>query len=113
MIILLYLYPLMGLVHIVSAIGRYFTRVEKYPGYKERLGKYLLGVIIYFALIFIVNALIPSQSHNQFPSSVITIYFFIIPWGFAAYFWSTIYGNHGDDLEKYEHLTEKTSPEAE
>ena len=97
MIIFLYLYPLMGLTHIICAIGRYFG-VEKYVGYKDRLGKYLLGVLIYFFLIFLVNSLIPSQSANQFPSSLITIYFFMIPWGFAAYYWSTIYKSGNEEI---------------
>ncbi len=99
-ILLLYIYPLMGFVHVLSALGRYFAGDDLYPGYKQKLGKYLLGVLIYFVIIFVVNALIPSQQSHQFPSAIITLYFFIIPWGFAAYFWSTIfYKSHEDTVE--------------
>jgi len=84
-IILLYLYPLMGLIHVISAIVRYFSQRELYPGYHKRITNYLLGVIIYFLILG--SLILLGVDHSGF----YTLYIGFIPWLLAAYFWNTLY----------------------
>lgn len=90
MIILLYLYPLMGLIHLVGAFIRFCFGKDKYPDYKKKLASYLLIVGIYFLLMIAATNIPFIYSHIS--NTIGTIYIGIIPWFIAGYYWTIIYG---------------------
>jgi len=100
MIVFLYLYPLMGLIHVLGAIIRLGFGKNRYPGYKNKLAKYLLIVGIYFLVIVLFEKV--DLVGNHLNNSMGLAYLFGLPWIIAGYYWHIIYKEEKKEMEESE-----------
>ena len=94
-IMLLYgfLLLLTGTYQISTAVYRFFHKKSRYPNYKSLLGKYLILVILYIALGLL---LWEADIRGNRPEVLRAMYFTILPWLFAAFYWRIMF--HKEDL---------------
>ncbi len=86
MFILMLLYLLFGLIQVLDGIIRRIAGKNQPREYTKRLDKYLLGVLLYFVILYLtVNANEPAVNSGQF----MIIYLFVVPWAFVIYKWRT------------------------
>jgi len=97
---LLLAYPIMGLVHVISALIRFCFGANRYPGYKSKLGTYLALVALYFLQLYLFTEVLDIRFGSDFWEEMLMVYVFVVPWSLAAYFWMTIYHKPAKNPEK-------------
>lgn len=80
----------MGVIQVFSCIYEYFFGKILYSGYKEQLAKYLFGVTIYFVLLGLFWNIFNVDRNMSLYEVPLIIYLFVVPWGFALYFWNIV-----------------------
>ena len=88
---ILLIYPLMGIIHFIKALYKYFMIDDDQLKYKSELFKYILGVILYFLILLIAWNILNIERNMDKYEDLLMIYLFIIPWILAIYYWKINY----------------------
>jgi hypothetical protein len=91
--VLFWLYPIICIVQVFSAIYRYFIGKDHYSGYKYKLRIYLIFVLIYFLLLKIFWEIFDVERNMNSYEEFLMFYILVVPWPLAIYFWKIIYFN--------------------